>query len=177
MKYIRITYPDINNGLGCRVTLWVSGCTHKCPGCHNQWAQDYNIGKDFDQDVKRDIIEVLDNEHVKGLTISGGDPLDQNKKSLKDLENFLRVLRILYKDKKDIWIYTGYKFNELNKSQKEVLKYCDYLVDGPFEIDKKDLSLPFRGSKNQRIIDLKDYFRKKKKFLYKIFPVKLKFLM
>ena len=87
------------------------------------------MGKDFDQDIKMDIIEILDNEHSKGLTISGGDPLDQNKESLEDLKNFLKTLKIIYKDTKDIWIYTGYKFNELNKHQKEVLDQAIKALD------------------------------------------------
>ena len=85
MKYLKITSPDIENGPGCRVTLWIPGCTHKCPGCHNAWTADYNIGMEFTQDDFDGLCQILSKPYIKGLTISGGDPLDQNDEVLADL--------------------------------------------------------------------------------------------
>ena len=85
MKYLKITSPDIENGPGCRVTLWIPGCTHKCPGCHNAWTADYNQGKVFDEDAYNELKSILDKPYIKGLTISGGDPMDQDDQTLIDL--------------------------------------------------------------------------------------------
>lgn len=164
MNYIKITYPDINNGAGCRVTLWLSGCTHNCPGCHNSFAKDYTIGQEFDYDVMNEIIDILNKPYIQGLTLSGGDPLDRPKEDFEKLIEFLKTIRYIYGDTKDIWCYTGYYIDELNKYQKNVLKYCDIIVDGPFIISQRDISLPFRGSENQRIINIEQYFNDKKIF-------------
>ena len=156
MKYLAITSPDIENGTGCRVTLWIPGCAHNCPGCHTPWTHDYNQGKEFTIDEFDKICEILEKPYIKGLTISGGDPLMQSDETLLDLLQLVYDIKNAYKDK-DIWIYTGYYISELKDIQLDILKYCDYVVEGPFEIDKRDITLPFRGSTNQRIIDLKNY--------------------
>ena len=153
MKYLKITSPDINNGTCCRVTLWLPGCTHKCPGCHNAWTADYNIGKDFDDKAKCEIYNILNKSYISGITISGGDPLDQNETILEELKLFLCELKEKYPTK-SIWIYTGYKYNDLNTNQLAVLAYCDVLVDGPYIRELNDPSLAFRGSSNQDIIIL-----------------------
>lgn len=165
MNYVSVTAPDINNGLGCRVTLWVAGCNHNCPGCHNKWTHDYNIGENL-ENAWDEIAKWLSKDYIKGLTVSGGDPLGQTNFDLSQLEMFLRRVKKEFPDK-DIWIYTGYTydyfFNITDEDDKnnnkiicqEILSYCDTLVDGPYMEDLRDLSIPFRGSKNQRIIDLK----------------------
>lgn len=158
MRYIKITYPDINNGPGCRVTLWLPGCTHKCKGCHNKWLADYELGSKFTNDTLEELGEILSKDYISGLTISGGDPLDQSDEILQELMSLMKWVKCNFN--KSVWVYTGYYIYELNKQQLKTLKYCDVLVDGPFLIDERDITLPFRGSKNQRIINLKKYFEK-----------------
>lgn len=153
MKYLKITSPDIENGPGCRVTLWIPGCTHKCPGCHNAWTADYNQGQEFTQDTYEELCDILDKPYIKGLTISGGDPLDQDAQTLIDLIQLCFDISLEYPTK-DIWLYTGYYKEDLKDKQLELLNYIDVLVDGPFDIAKRDMTLPFRGSSNQRIINI-----------------------
>lgn len=153
MKYINITHPDINNGTGCRVTLWIPGCTHNCPGCHNAWTANYDIGKEFDNDAKELIYKELYKPYIDGLTISGGDPLDQNLGTLSDLREFLVTIKDRFPTK-TIWLYTGYYLDDLNDWQLEVVDLCDVIVDGPFIKELADKSLAFRGSSNQKIIHL-----------------------
>lgn len=155
MNYISITSPDINNGTGCRVTLWIAGCTHNCPGCHNPETHNYKAGKPFDEEVEKILLEKLSKPYIKGLTISGGDPLDQQTDTLYELRDLLETVREKFPEK-DIWMYTGFKYENLNYLQLEVTKYVDTLVDGPFKQELRDITLPFRGSSNQRIINLKD---------------------
>jgi anaerobic ribonucleoside-triphosphate reductase activating protein len=155
MKYIKITSPDIENGPGCRVTLWIPGCRHYCPGCHNAWTSNYHIGHDFTYDEFDEICRILDKPYISGLTISGGDPLMQSKETLIDLCQLVYDIKQKYPNK-TIWLYTGYKYEELEGLQLDVLHYVDVLVDGPFELDKKDTTLAFRGSSNQRIINLNE---------------------
>lgn len=154
MKYLNITSPDIENGPGCRVTLWIPGCTHRCPGCHNAWTANYNQGQEFTQDTYEELCSILDKPYIKGLTISGGDPLDQNDEVLTDLCQLVFDIKEKF-PYKDIWLYTGYMIEQLKDMQLDILHYVDVLVDGPFIQDWKDTTLPFRGSLNQRIIDLK----------------------
>lgn len=153
MKYLKMTSPDINNGPGCRVTLWLPGCSRNCPGCHNAWTHDYNQGDEFTQDTFDELCELLDKPYIAGLTISGGDPLMQNDDVLTDLLQLVYEVKEKYPTK-TIWLYTGYWLNELNGIQLDILKYCDYLVQGPFEMHKKDTTLPFKGSSNQSITKL-----------------------
>lgn len=154
MKYLKITSPDINNGTGCRVTLWIPGCKRNCPGCHNQWTHDYNQGLEFTQETFDELCEILDKKYIKGLTISGGDPLMQSEEVLIDLLQLVNDIKEKYPTK-DIWLYTGYYKKELIGIQEEILKYIDVLVDGPFVVDLKDTTLAFRGSSNQTIHKLK----------------------
>ena len=158
MKYRCITSPDINNGLGCRVTLWVSGCNRKCPHCHNSELWDYTIGKDLTECFE-ELQPILQKSYIKGLTLSGGDPLDQTNESLFELIQLIRKVKEQFPTK-DIWIYCGEEFENIvqNELAKEVLKLCDVLVDGKFIMEQRDITLPFRGSRNQRLIDLKKTF-------------------
>ena len=154
LRILDITAPDINNGNGIRITLWVAGCTHKCKGCHNAWTCDYNQGIKFIEN-KDAILNKLSNwlqrDYVDGITFSGGDPLDQDPLSLSELMQLIKWVRRNYPNK-TIWLYTGYEYEKLNKYQKEIADNCDVIVDGPFIEEKKTFDCPFRGSLNQRII-------------------------
>ena len=148
MNYISVTYPDVNNGDGCRVTLWVAGCTHHCKGCHNPQSWNFKSGKLFTDDVKKELFKVLEYGYVKGLTLSGGDPLD----SFDDVFELVKEVKDVFKDK-DIWLFSGYTLEEIKeKGFDSILEYMDVLVDGEFKEDLKDLTLAFRGSSNQRIL-------------------------
>ena len=151
MKYESITVSDVNNGLGCRVTLWVSGCTHHCKGCHNKKTWKFTSGKAYTPQVEQVLFDEIDKPYIKGLTLSGGDPLDSPDGVLELLQNF----RKRFGDSKDVWIYTGYTYEYCLEHFKEILDLVDILVDGMFDCAKRDTSLAFRGSSNQRIIDLK----------------------
>lgn len=157
MKYVKITSPDICNGNGMRVTIWFSGCGHNCEGCHNKWLQDYSKGKEFGQKAIEEVYEKVSYKYIDGITLSGGDPLFQNEESLKVVADFLRKFKEDFPDK-NVWLYTGFELKDIiNKSdslslcRQDILKYVDYIVDGKFEIAKKDVRLAFRGSSNQNI--------------------------
>ena len=156
MKILNITSPDVNNGTGFRVTLWVAGCSHHCRGCHNPESWDYNQGKSL-REVRKDLFDRLDKSYIQGLTLSGGYPLAQSRKSLLELYFLLRRIKKKFPNK-DIWIYSGYTHEEIlqDKFKKLVLSQCDVLVDGLYRYALRDTSLPFRGSSNQRIIYLKN---------------------
>lgn len=152
MNYLNITYPDVNNGSGCRVTLWVAGCPHHCKGCHNPESWNFKAGKEFGDNALRSIKNALANTYIDGLTISGGDPL-----SPENIEEVFALCLKLYKSglgSKNIWVYTGYNFEYLISEYRDYLTFIDVIVDGPFVEELKDVSLPFRGSSNQRIIDV-----------------------
>lgn len=159
MNYATIKNNDIANGLGVRVSLFVSGCTHNCPGCFNQEAQDFNYGEHFSQDIADDILDKLKAPHIAGLTLLGGEPMEPSNQTA--LLPFIKQYKRLYPHK-DLWIYTGYTWEELtNKTSKchtdatnELLSLTDILVDGEFMLDKHNLLVKHRGSSNQRIIDV-----------------------
>lgn len=150
MRYLAITHPDIENGPGCRVTLWIPGCGHQCPGCHTSWTHDYSQGMDFTQLDFEGLCQLLEKDYIAGLTISGGDPLMQSDDVLIDLCQLTHDIKERFPDK-PIWIYTGYYLEDLKDIQLDVLKYCDVVVEGPFIRHKKDTTIPFRGSSNQKI--------------------------
>jgi len=160
IQYADIVYDTIVDGLGLRNTLYVSGCSHNCPGCHNKALQDYNYGKrdNIDNIVNKLIIDNND------ITLSGGEPFEQCRQLIELLGNI--DLRDKYNNnpKRNIWIYSGYTFEHLilNPNQLNLLSMCDVLVDGKFDINKKDLNLKFRGSSNQRIIDVKKSLKENK---------------
>ena len=147
MKYVKITYTDVNNGLGNRVTLWVSGCSHHCDGCHNQETWDFDYGREFDDDAKNKIFEILELPYVKGLTLSGGDPLD----SKEDILKLVKEVKSKFPNK-DIWLYTGYCFDTKSDKFDEIKDFVDVIVDGPFVKELCSTDLPFRGSRNQHIL-------------------------
>ena len=148
MRFHNITYPDVNNGEGCRVTLWVAGCTHHCKGCHNPQTWSFKSGREFTEDIKNKLYNVLKLPYIKGITLSGGDPLD----SFDDIFELVKDIKNSFNDK-DIWLFSGYTLEDIKNSEKSViLGYIDVLVDGEFKEELKDLSLKFRGSSNQRIL-------------------------
>ena len=159
MKYATIKTVDIANGTGVRVSLFVSGCTHRCPECFNEIAWDFNYGQEFNQETIDLILKALEPSHIAGLTLLGGEPMELvNQEGLLPL---LQQVRKMYPDK-DIWCYTGYLYEDLLPGGKvhgpysdEILSYLDILVDGPFILAQKNIRLKFRGSENQRIIDIK----------------------
>ena len=151
MNFAQIRKYDVANGPGIRTTIFVTGCTHKCPNCFNEEYQDFNFGNPWTRKETDEVIEDLKLDEVKGLTVLGGEPF-QNEVDL------LQVLRDIKKEvQKEIWIFSGYTYEEILKDQdkKKLLEECDVLVDGRFVEALKDLSLRFRGSSNQRIIDVK----------------------
>ena len=167
MKMSGFYDESISNGLGWRAVLFVSGCPHHCPGCHNQEAQDFNYGEEFNEE---EILErIKENSILKGITISGGEPLCK--------ENIAEVLKFI-KDVKEvrpefnIWCYSGYTLEQLMNRNDETTNKCleeiDVLVDGQFIQAKKDPTLKFRGSSNQRIIDLKPTLQTHKFIEYKL---------
>ena len=159
LHILDITAPDINNGLGCRVTLWVSGCKHKCKGCHNKWTWKYNQGRCFEtfrREIFEELANWLDKPYISGLTLSGGDPLCQNDDALQEIITIINWFKQRY-PQKNIWLYTGYTIDEIyesdNKLIKEITNLCDVIVDGPYIESQRDISgTPFRGSKNQNLI-------------------------
>lgn len=159
MHYATIKNCDIANGPGVRVSLFVSGCTHRCPGCFNEIAWDFGYGEEFTQDTIDSIMNMLKPAHIKGLTLLGGEPFEpENQPAIVEL---LRQVKATYPEK-SIWAFSGYLFDKDILAgklgpwdiTKEYLGYLDVLVDGPFVMAKKDLSLRFRGSSNQRLIDV-----------------------
>lgn len=169
LHIIAVTGPDINNGPGFRVTIWVSGCTHACPDCQNKHTWKYAQGHKLDDMVpytnityKDKILNLIGDEHIDGVTISGGDPLDQSAQALEELAKFLSNIKKRYPEK-SIWLYTGYFIEDLkNYPHKEVIKNCDVIIDGPYVKEKRNITIPFRGSTNQRIIDVQKSFKENK---------------
>ena len=162
LRIVDITGPDINNGLGVRCTVWVAGCKHHCEGCHNAWTWKFDQGRDYtekSEEILSQIREWLDKEYVKGLTLSGGDPLTQTPAALEELLELIKIVKEEYPDK-DIWLYTGFTLKELEETKisiyKDILNYVDYVVEGRFILAKRDLSIAFRGSTNQRIMKKKE---------------------
>ncbi len=149
MRYHNITKDDMLNGDGLRVVLWVAGCEHCCKGCQNPVTWDPNGGLEFDEDAKREIFEQLDQSYISGITFSGGDPMHcANRSAVKQLA---MEIREKYPDK-TIWLYTGDVWENVMNSS--LMKYVDVLVDGEFDQDKKDATLMWKGSSNQRVIDV-----------------------
>lgn len=149
MRYGKINKTDIANGPGVRVSLFVSGCRNRCKGCFNPETWSFDYGESFTMRTIEEILEALSPDYIAGLSILGGDPFES--------ENILGVLELCYEAKrlypdKTIWIYTGYLYEDFKDLP--IMEYIDVLVDGPFIEALKDISLKFKGSSNQRIIDV-----------------------
>lgn len=149
MRYHNITKDDMLNGDGLRVVLWVAGCSHGCPGCHNPVTWDPEGGLPFDGEARREIFAELDKDYVSGITFSGGDPL--HPANIREVTDLAADIRRKYPEK-TIWLYTGSTWQEVRDL--EVMRYVDVLVDGEFEQDKKDNTLHWKGSSNQQVIDV-----------------------
>lgn len=160
MNYSEIKEYDIANGPGVRVTLFVSGCTHRCKGCFNEMTWDFEYGRPFGEDTVEHILKKLEPSYIAGLTLLGGEPMEY--KNQIGLLPLLRRVKEEYPGK-TVWCYTGYLYDKdiledfcmKWEETKEILSYLDIVVDGEFVEDLKDISLQFRGSSNQRIIDVK----------------------
>ena len=158
MNYANIKTYSIENGTGVRVSLFVSGCTHHCKGCFNEVAWDFDYGEPFTQQTIRTILDMMKPGYIKGLTLLGGEPFEpQNQGPIVEL---LRQVKKAY-PQKSIWAFSGYLYEKITSHTlgdwavtQEFLSYLDVLVDGPFVEEKKNLALRFRGSENQRLIDM-----------------------
>lgn len=154
MKYSKIRNLDVTNGPGVRTTLFVTGCTHKCESCFNEDLQDFNYGETWGKEEENLFMKHINNPVVVGANILGGEPLQQLMD--ENLPNLLNRIKTECPDK-TIWLWTGDNFEEAIQSDKKlnIIKYCDVIIDGKFELSKRDLKLKYRGSSNQRVIDVK----------------------
>jgi anaerobic ribonucleoside-triphosphate reductase activating protein len=171
MNYMQIDKASIGNGSGVRVVLWVSGCQVHCKGCQNPESWDFNAGRPFDGPAKQELFKTLCRTYIRGLTISGGHPLECN--NLPDMYNLIKEVRTKFPEK-DIWLYTGYtlSFNDFDTTaevrwdnsplRNYILAMCDVVVDGPYVQEQRDITLKFRGSKNQRLIDVQETIKQGK---------------
>ncbi len=170
MKYAQLRKNDVANGDGIRVSLFTSGCTHNCKGCFNKDYQSFDYGDDMSFDVVDEIIAQLKQSYNKGLTILGGEPFQSLElvKYLVPIREFIDNHNECSKAKKNIWIYSGYTFEQIIKDEKkkQLLRFADVLVDGLFDESLLDLRLKFRGSSNQRIIDVKKSLEFEKVILF-----------
>ncbi len=163
MNYAEIKNVDIANGPGVRISLFVSGCPHHCKGCFNEMTWDFTYGKPYTQETIDYILKLLEPHYIKGITFLGGEPMAPANQG--EVLNTMRQIKEHFPDK-DIWLYTGYVYDtdivgkmlDTLPHTRELLSYIDILVDGPFILEKKNLNLQFKGSENQRIIDMKKTF-------------------
>lgn len=173
MNYHNITYPDQNNGDGLRIVLWVAGCEHHCTNCQNQQTWSPQSGIPFDKNAMNEILNELKKDYISGITFSGGDPLHP-----QNVQNVLKIvdkIRVSYPTK-NIWLYTGYTWEEImtpiisdiNSKQlkilqmrKELVSKCDVLIDGRYVDELRDVSLHWRGSSNQRVINVQETLKQK----------------
>lgn len=178
INYHNITHDDMNNGDGLRVVLWLSGCSHHCYNCQNPQTWNPNSGIPFDESAKQEIFNELSKDYISGITFSGGDPLHEN--NLDDILKLVQEIRISFPEK-TIWLYTGFKIEDIIKQEQyekvsgipdvwskrlEIITNVDVLVDGEYIDEQKDLTLKWRGSKNQRVIDAKQSRVQNKVILY-----------
>ena len=176
MNYIKISKYDTANGIGIGVVLWVSGCNRHCFGCHNPQTWNFIAGQPFTEDTMQELLEALDKPYISRLTLSGGHPLEPQ--NLKIVYKIVKTAKEKFPSK-TIWLYTGYTWEEILKQYKawedhkvngicslDVVSYCDVLVDGRYENDKRDISLAWRGSSNQRVINVKESLNQGKVVLY-----------
>ena len=149
MKYLMARKRDIANGPGIRTSIWFSGCNRRCPNCFNPQGWDFNAGKDFTEKARENFVKLGMKEEIVGFSILGGEPLSQG-------EDMLEFVKILEDTGKNIWMWTGYTYEDLDDLQKEIVSHVDVLVDGPFVQELHSPDLRFRGSSNQRLIKTKE---------------------
>ena len=164
MRITQIRKTDVANGTGIRVTIFVAGCTHRCAGCFNREYFSFEAGELVTEEMMDRIISMSQKDYIEGLSVLGGEPLQQvfDKTLVTLLKRFKQEVG------KSVWLYTGYTYEEAIQRQErlDILSYCDVLVDGKFEIAQKDLRLKFRGSRNQRIIDVQRSLNEQGVILY-----------
>lgn len=160
MNYAEIRKFDVTNGPNVRTTLFVSGCTNNCPGCFNKDLQDFNYGKVWDKETEDNFISYVKNPNIYGVNILGGEPMEQTMDD--SLVNLLK--RVKEETGKTIWLWSGYLYENIIKDEKkkEILSLVDVLIDGRFEIDKRNISLKYRGSANQRVINVVESLKENK---------------
>ena len=176
MNYIKISKNDIANGIGIGCVLWVSGCDIHCKNCHNQSTWDYNAGKPFTEDTMQELLFELTKPYITHVTISGGHPLDPH--NLPEVYKIVKRVKMVFPNK-DIWLYTGYTWEDIVEkdrimknlkdediSELDVIKFCNVLVDGAYVDELRDISLAFKGSSNQRIIDVQKTLEKNEVVLW-----------
>lgn len=185
MNYHKIEKFSVANGTGIRVVLWVSGCSLHCKGCHNPQTWAFDSGKLFDETAKQELFEALDKPYIQGITFSGGHPLEN-----ENIDAIYELCLIIKKNfpEKDIWLYTGYNLDAIlplfqtmprdtyiwNENTillgriANIISLCDVVVDGPYIEEQRDITLPFCGSKNQRLIDVKETLKQGQIVQYKI---------
>lgn len=176
MNYHNVTHDDMNNGDGLRVVLWLSGCNHHCYQCQNPQTWNPNSGIPFDNEVKQEIFNELSKGYISGITLTGGDPL--YKDNLNDVLFLLKQIRILYPTK-TIWLYTGYTLEQIlhpllintipteeEEKRIDIIKMVNVLVDGPYIDAQRDITLKWRGSANQRVINIPETLKQQKVVLY-----------
>lgn len=149
MNYLTITHNDMLNGDGLRVVLWVSGCSLHCEDCQNKYSWNFNEGILFDERAKEEIFSELKKDYISGITITGGHPLE--KQNIEEIEKLCKEIKLNFPNK-TIWLYTGFIFEEIKNYS--ILKYVDVLIDGKYDKELRDISLKWRGSTNQRVIDV-----------------------
>ena len=159
MRYEKYNKYDVTNGIGVRTSIFFTGCTNNCEGCFNKELQDFNSGKPFTIESENELISYIQDKEVVGASILGGEPMQQNSKEMLSL-----VKRIKEETKKSIWMWTGLLFEDLiiQEDKREILKYVDVLIDGRFILSKRDLMLKYRGSSNQRVIDVQKSLKENK---------------
>ena len=178
INYHNITHDDMNNGDGLRVVLWLSGCSHHCYNCQNPQTWNPDSGIPFDESAKQEIFNELSKDYISGITFSGGDPLYEN--NLDEVLKLVKEIRISFPTK-TIWLYTGYQMSEIVKQEQyekvsgipnvwskrwEIITNVNVLVDGEYIDSQRDITLRWRGSSNQRVIDVKQSLAKNKIVLY-----------
>ena len=175
MNYHNITYPDMNNGDGLRVVLWLSGCSHHCYNCQNPQTWDANSGIPFDESAKKELFRELDKDYISGLTLSGGDPL--HEANLDDVLELVNEIRLSFPNK-SIWIYSGFRWSEIFNDgvyltkecagwkRREIIKQCTVMVDGRYIDSQRNPSKKWAGSDNQRVIDIRKSLEQNKVILY-----------
>lgn len=176
MNYIKISKYDTANGIGIGVVLWVSGCNCHCHGCHNPQTWDFSVGQSFTEDTMQELLDVLNKPYISRLTLSGGHPLESQ--NLETVYQIVKTVKEKFPNKK-IWLYTGYTWEEILNNDREnkrantnsispldIVRCCNILVDGKYEKDKRDISLAFAGSSNQRVIDIQKSFKQNKVVLF-----------
>lgn len=168
MNYLKIDKASIGNGPGVRIVLWVAGCSIHCKGCQNPESWNFNAGQSYDDVARKELFDALDKSYIQGITFSGGHPFEPE--NVYDTYILIKEIKTKFPDK-DIWLYTGYTLSYDNfvilykgidpesnhwNWMHEALRLCDVVVDGPYIEEQRDITLKFRGSRNQRLIDVKE---------------------